>query len=450
MKKISNNLLELKQINFKQEKISKEIELLTNNQKQAKGEEKELITLQINSLKKTLKVLNSQIPTLLEEVSVITPLKGSEISSVETKNTQPRNIMQSPEKVINTPILNRKFPRKSFFDKIEISNEKKFTNLEKGVIKRAGKIEKITKEDKKKEIRGYTKTAISLFGGVSETLANKHMFRDLKRNLIKSNIHLVPKTYISRILFTTLLALIGSFLIFLFLLFFNIGLQLPIISFVNESILTRFLKVFWIIFVLPLGTFILMYSYPSLERKSAENKLNEELPFAAIHMSAIAGSLVDPTKIFSIIISTKEYPLISKEFTKLMNQINLYGHDLVSALRELSFNSASPKFSELLNGLSTTINSGGDLTDFFEKRAETLLFDYKLERERKTKAAETFMDIYISVVIAAPMILMLLLMMMKISGLGISLSSSMISLVMVLGVTLVNIGFLTFLHLRQP
>ena len=60
------------------------------------------------------------------------------------------------------------------------------------------------------------------------------------------------------------------------------------------------------------------------------------------------------------------------------------------------------------------------------------------------------MDIYISAVIAAPMILMLLLMMMRISGLGISLSTGMISLIMILAVSLINILFLAFLHIKQP
>ena len=102
------------------------------------------------------------------------------------------------------------------------------------------------------------------------------------------------------------------------------------------------------------------------------------------------------------------------------------------------------------NRLATTINSGGNLPEFFDKRAQTLLFEYRLEREKQTRASETFMDIYISVVIAAPMILMLLLLMMKISGLGVSLTTSMISLIMVLGVSVINIAFITFLHLRHP
>jgi len=122
----------------------------------------------------------------------------------------------------------------------------------------------------------------------------------------------------------------------------------------------------------------------------------------------------------------------------------------VSALRSIALKSSSKKLTELFNGLATTINSGGDLSEFFEKRSQSLLFEYRIEREKYTKTSETFMDIYISVVIAAPMILMLLLMMIRISGLGISLGASMITLIMVSGVTVINIIFLTFLHLKQP
>ena len=78
-----------------------------------------------------------------------------------------------------------------------------------------------------------------------------------------------------------------------------------------------------------------------------------------------------------------------------------------------------------------------------------MLFENRLEQEKKTKAAETFMDMYISLVVAAPMILMILLMMMKISGLGIQMSTKMITIIMVGAVTLINIVFLGVLQLRK-
>ena len=225
---------------------------------------------------------------------------------------------------------------------------------------------------------------------------------------------------------------------------------MPMITRATEEFGARLLKTFWLIFVVPLGTFFIMFFYPSLEKKATETGINQELPFATIHMSAISGSMIDPTKIFSIIISTNEYPFLEKEFTKLLNDINVYGHNLDGALRDVASKTASKKLAELFNGLAVTITSGGDLANFFEKRAESLLFEHKIEREKHTKSAETFMDIYISVVIAAPMIFMLLLLMMKISGFGINLSIGMITLLMVLGVSFINIVFLMFLHIKQP
>jgi len=272
----------------------------------------------------------------------------------------------------------------------------------------------------------------------------------LERSIVRAKLPFIPASYLSVIFFTTIISFIVGILLFVFFLFFNFGVALPIITRATGDFLPRFSKVILIPILLPIVTFLLIYFYPSMEEKSAENKINSELPFATIHMSSIAGSMIDPSNIFKIIISTKEYPFLEKEFTKLMNEINVYGYDLVTALKNIAYNSPSRNLSELFTGLATTINSGGNLQDFFDKRAETLLFDYKIQREKYAKSAETMMDVYISVVIAAPMIFMLLMMMMSISGLGLAVGTSTITIMTILGVVVINIVFLTFLHLKQP
>ena len=306
--------------------------------------------------------------------------------------------------------------------------------------------EKKPKKGKKNE---YSEISSKFFSKISKRLLGNESFQRLERDLIRANLDYSPTGYISMILFTTVLSMLVGGFIFLFFLFCNVEATAPFITRVTETIDVRLMKTFWILFMVPIGTFATMYLYPSLEKKSAEGKINVELPFAAIHMAAISGSMINPIKIFEIVISTKEYPAIEREFTKILNDINVYGSDLVNALKNSAKNTSSKKLSEMLNGLSTTINSGGDLAKFFDKRSQTLLFEYKINREKSSKAAETFMDIYISVVIAAPMILMLLLMMMKISGLGLNISVSAITLIMVLGVTMINIVFLTFLHIKR-
>ena len=60
------------------------------------------------------------------------------------------------------------------------------------------------------------------------------------------------------------------------------------------------------------------------------------------------------------------------------------------------------------------------------------------------------MDVYISVVISAPMIMMILLVLIKVSGASFGLTITGLTAMMILIIGLVNILFLVFLHLKQP
>jgi Flp pilus assembly protein TadB len=420
-------------------KIIEEMNKLSASSKKGMSEEEvRMFSNQINTLKNYMRRTNKELLVNIEKISLVKPLKPAPVTP------QPV-IQQSP-----TPTFQPVQTMPSQIPTSKISKKESPSRLEKLTLKRLGKKEKKVEEKKEKKPSAYVIMASKFFYKTSMSFIKKGRFKRLQRTLIKANLEFVPASYVSVMFFTTLLSFLLAILIFLFFLFFNLSVTLPFIIPSTDAIGTRLLKVFWILLVIPVSIFFISYYYPVLEKKSIESRINRELPFASIHMAAISGSMIDPTKIFSIVITTKEYPNIQKEFTKLMNEINIYGYDLVSALRNLAFNSPSMKLSEFFNGLATTITSGGDLPDFFEKRAQTLLFEHRLDMEKQGKAAETFMDIYISVVIAAPMIIMLLLIMMSISGLGITLGPGMITLVMVLGVTMINILFLTFLHLKQP
>jgi Flp pilus assembly protein TadB len=425
----------------KEKRIISEMDSLLEKFGKIKNEsEKRMINSQITSLKNSLKEINNEMPVLLGNLSL--------------KKTEKKLI---PEKSESEKIQKRVLKDKNFFlnflnslkNKILRNKEEKYTRIEEDTVKRFGKKKKKKIKKKEKKPSKYVNLSTRIFADFSRDLIKKGYFKKIRKDLVRANLQLVDTSYISIIFFTTLISLIAGFLIFVFFLFFNIGVGYPMITLVKESLIMRFFKIFWIIPLVPLSVFIFIYLYPSLERMSLTDKINNELPFATIHMSAVSSSMVNPSKIFEIIVATGEYPHLEKEFKKLLNEINVYGYDLVSALKDTSYNTPSLKLKELFNGLAITINSGGDLQEFFDKRAETLLFDYKIEREKYTKTAETFMDIYISVVIAAPMILMLLIVMMKISGLGISLSTNMITLVVVMSVSMINIFFLTFLHLKQ-
>lgn len=426
---IEENVIKIKEAVFVEKKIVKELNSMFSYLKNSDDEkERQMINGQIGRLKKHLKKTNDNLLTWLDEMGVKKPLEAYAATEITTK---PQAKPQAKK---------AKYSRKPI---------EKIPELDKEVLKRLMKKGKKVAVKKEKKPSRYVKMANSFFAGKVKSLIKQKKFASLEKDMIKSNLGYTPITYISILIFSVIVAFLSSIVIFLFFLFFNLSATMPFISPMTEPLGTRLIETFWILIAVPFSIFLFMYFYPSLEKKSLEGKINQELPFATIHMAAISGSMIEPTKVFSIISATKEYPNLEKEFNKLLNEINVYGYDLVTALKDVALNSPSRKLGELFNGLATTITSGGDLFDFFDKRSQTLLFDYRLDREKETKSAETFMDIYISVVIAAPMILMLLFMMMQISGLGVGMSTSTITFLVVGGVSLINVFFLGFLQLKH-
>ena len=424
-----NPMFALKKSVHMEKKVISEISKFTEQLKSAKNEnERKNINSLIKSLKDILENENKNISAALNKLTLTKPLLKQNVLEQKANKPEPKKSHKKKKTDLEMELLEMETLKRS---------KKKKTS-------------KIQKKKTTKKTNYYAGICNKFFSNLSESSVNLEIFRSMKKNLFKSRLDYSEKTYVSMIFFTTAISLIASIFIVLFFTFFNLISVFPVVVPSDEPINTRIVKIFWIPFVLPFIVFLSMLFFPSAERKSNELEINRELPFAVINMSAVSGSSMEPYKIFAIIISTREYPALQKEFIKLINEINVHGFDLVSALRNSAMRSPSRKLSELYNGLATTITSGGDLSDFFDQRAHTLLLDYRIEREKETKANETFMDIYVSIIIAAPMIFMLMMVMMQVSGLGVSLTPSMITLIIVVSVTMMNFIFLLILHLRRP
>ncbi|MDD5012561.1 MAG: type II secretion system F family protein [Candidatus Nanoarchaeia archaeon] len=426
---IENNVMRIAETVLREKKLIKEFVSLNNYLDNADEGEKKLISGQIEKTKAEFKKINDELLRSIEAINIERPLKREIIPVPEIPEAK------KTEKKISTSALEK---------------TGKMSEMEREVLKRLRKKKEKVEKKKEEKPSPYVRMANNFFAEYVKKIVKEKRLAVLEKDLIKSNLNYTSITYISMLILTTIFSAIASVFIFLFFLFFSISAELPIIIPATGEFGVRILQTFWIILIFPIGTFMFMYFYPSLEKKALEAKINQEIPFATINMAAISGSGIEPAKVFSIIVSTKEYPNLEKEFNKLLNKINIYGYDLVTALKDSATNCPSQKLSEIFNGLVTTITSGGDFFEFFDKRAQSLLFEYRLDKEKKTKSSETFMDIYISVVIAAPMILMLLLMMMRISGLGLALSTGTITFLVVGAVSSVNVLFLIFLQLKQP
>lgn len=413
----------------------RELDRIYSNTHELDSEEIRIYTQIVESLTKRITILNDSVPEILNNIQTSRSNKATKVDEVKGIELIPL------KKEVEVFVSERR--RNDFLKELNIDSK-----LVKKIKKRQK--EKPKKTEKFNTTNWYGKISNKMFFNFSQKLVNEGTFKSLILDIRKSNLNILSTTYLSMMLFSICVAVIVGFFAMIILLFFTIDVLNLSIKLYSGSHLIRLLKLLWVPLLFPGVTFLMFYAYPAAEKKSVAQKINQEIPFVVIHMASISGSGIEPIELFKIVATSREYEFAGAEFRKILNQTNLYGYDLSTALRNVSLSSPSSKFSELLNGMAITINSGGDMRKFFEKRSESLLLEYRLEREKANKSAETFMDLYISIVIATPMIMVMLLVIISISQISTGFNPTQMTTAIIGLVAIVNVLFIAFLHMKQP
>lgn len=289
----------------------------------------------------------------------------------------------------------------------------------------------------------YGRFCNSLMEGLTLSLTSKYpeFFDPITNKLILSQIKLLSKTYISIMLFTSLLSAFISLGLYLFLFYVFSTLS------ITKLMLSIFLAIMTGILI-----FVFFYYYPFTEVDAMRKRIKEDLPFVIIHMSAVAGSGAKPSSVFSLLLKSKEYPGLEGEIRKIVNYINLFGYDLSTALRTVARTTPSNEFKELLNGMVSTITTGGSLKEYLKVKADEAITQYRLERKRYVESLSTYSEVYIGLLIAAPLLFFVTLAI--INTLGSKIAGLSVSSVAYLGIFILipglNIAFYAFLNFVQP
>jgi len=398
---------ELKSNIEKEMKIAGQLLLFSEEREKASADESALFSNAISSLQDQLRILNAAVPSLLEskEAKKIKIARVGEMLSISAQEKE-------------------RFMRDLGIEKEALKMLKKKIRQKKETVVL----------DYYKKPSAFTKMSSSLFSKTSMNLTRSR-FDNLKRDLRKANMPYLLPTYFSMILCSVLISILAAIAIAAAVFIASNDILLPII----------------ILIAVPALTLFLAYFYPASQASSIKGKIDDELPFAVMHMSAIAGSGVEPSKIFKIIAVSKEYPVVSNEMKKIINLINFYGYDLSTALKTTAETTSSKMLADVLKGISTTITSGGNIKEYLDKIAADILLDYKLRRKRFSTISETYAEIYTGLLIAAPLMFMLMLVFVNIIGGGFAgLSSTNLAMIGIGALIVINIVFLIFLNLSQP
>ncbi|MCK4335983.1 MAG: type II secretion system F family protein [Candidatus Aenigmarchaeota archaeon] len=286
----------------------------------------------------------------------------------------------------------------------------------------------------------YKKLSLVLFGDLIEKYIDS--FKPLEPHIRNANMKVLLKTWVGMLFFTTLLSLVVSFIsIFVFLTFL---IEV-------EFYIYIFSVIFFPVFVASI-VFIILYLYPVQRENARKKSIENNLPFAITHMAAIASSGIPTEFIFELLTGFEEYGEITEDSKLIMRNIKTFGMSSVDALKDIAERTPSQNFRDILLGIVSTTESGGNMVEYLRQMADKALFDYRIKREKYLKTLSTYADIYTALLVAAPLMMLSLLATMSIIGgtvMGLTINELMLLITWVM-LPVLNTGFIIFIHITYP
>ena len=311
----------------------------------------------------------------------------------------------------------------------------------------AAKLQKLSAKSKApvKEQKMYFEKPLSM---AYQVMGNKTgrfipLFKDLEQTLQQSGLKINFKAYVSLTVLASLLISLSVAVVLPVVLFFvsNVPLESAILFGFGGALFTSAFSV------------IGFYLYPVYCADKHKRELDDELPFTSGYMAILASAGVSPEKIFHSL-SNLNVPLAaSTEAKEVIKNINLFGLDVISALEKTSSRTPSEKFRDTLEGIISTIHTGGNLGVFLREKFRTAMKLKKLSLKKYSDSLSVLSEVYVALLLTGPLLLVIMVSVMSVLGggeLGLLSPDLLLSLLTYLLIPVCAVIFLIILDSTSP
>jgi archaeal flagellar protein FlaJ len=155
----------------------------------------------------------------------------------------------------------------------------------------------------------------------------------------------------------------------------------------------------------------MMLSFKKIDEKNFENsqnkKIERELPYFITIVTLLATSGLGPYTIFQKIRDINLLPTIRAESIKILKRIDMLGIDPLTALGQAKDRPSSKALGEFLNGYVSSIQSGGNVTNYLKSKMYSTFERLKNREKSSVEKLSGLMHAYLTsqIVILAVFIL---------------------------------------------
>ena len=164
-------------------------------------------------------------------------------------------------------------------------------------------------------------------------------------------------------------------------------------------------------------TYMIALQWPAITKGMRASKINMTLHNTVAYMYAMRMGGAELLSIFrSLSENANLYGEIALEFRQVVRDADFFGLDVVSAIRQLHMTTPSNKLKDFLQDLLSVIESGGDMSDFFEGRVHLFQEDARYEQKNFLGFLAMVAESYVTLFVAGPLFLIIIMVVMGMMG----------------------------------
>lgn len=226
---------------------------------------------------------------------------------------------------------------------------------------------------------------------------------DLRKSLRAAHMPVTLESYLHSI-HINLAASLGIYCVLL--IFFTVsGFTLNLGPFTTGDL------IFWLLLfcILVPGIYAAQIYHPAIVAQGRKSKIELDLPYAISFMQALSTTMPPFEVIKKVYEEQDMFGEVSKEFGVIVRNVEVFGDDLISAMRDLQHVTPSNNLRDFLNDLGIVFDSGGDISAYLAAKTEFYREQANRELELILKTIEIMAEVYVSAFVAGPIALIIMI-----------------------------------------
>ncbi|NVO67661.1 type II secretion system F family protein [Methanofollis tationis] len=163
-------------------------------------------------------------------------------------------------------------------------------------------------------------------------------------------------------------------------------------------------------------TYLSFMMYPKVLAGNRRRNINATLPYAINYVTAMSTAGITPAEVFRLLGESPIYGETAVEARFITREIDMFGKDLIEAMRIVSTFTPSPRMKEFLQGAMATISSGANLTNYFRNKATQYTHENHQEQKGFLETLGLIAESYVTAMVAGTLFLIILQSIMSIIG----------------------------------